>query len=79
LIRNIHVKNVSARGAKQAIDIVGLPEQPIRDVSFERVEIVAEQGLKCVDCENVSFKDTKLTSPSGVAFPVQDFGSRTKK
>jgi polygalacturonase len=75
-IRNIHVKNVSARGAKQAIDIVGLPELPIRDVSFEAVDIVAEQGLNCVDCENVSFKNTKLTSPSGAAFKVQDFGPR---
>jgi len=43
-IRNIFVKNISARGAKQAIDIVGLPEIPIRDVSFENVEIVADEG-----------------------------------
>ncbi len=74
-IRNIHVKNISAQGAKQAIDIVGLPELPIRDVSFEHVEIVADQGLNCVDCENVSFKDTKLSSPAGAPFPVRDYGA----
>jgi polygalacturonase len=72
-IHGIHVKNISARGAKQAIEIVGLPELPIRDVSFENVEIVAEQGLHAADCKNVHFKGTKLTSPSGVAFPTQDF------
>ncbi len=71
-IRNIHVKNISARGAKQAIDIVGLPELPIRDVTFENVEIVAEQGLQSVNCKNISFKNTKLTSPSGSIFPIQD-------
>jgi polygalacturonase len=71
-IRNIHVKNISARGAKQAIDIVGLAEVPIRDVSFENVDIVAEQGLRCVDCQNIRFKNTKLTSPTGTAFSVQD-------
>jgi polygalacturonase len=69
-IRNVHIKNISAHGAKQAIDIVGLTELPIRDVSFENVEIVAEQGLRCVDCENVRFKNTTLTSPSGAVFPL---------
>ena len=73
-IRNIHVKNISARGAPatEAIDIVGLPELAIRDVSFENVEIVAEKGLHAADCKNVRFKSTKLMSPSGEAFPSQD-------
>jgi hypothetical protein len=75
-IRNVHVKNVSARGAKQAIDIVGLPELPIRDVSFEEVDIVADQGVNCVDCENVTFKNTKLTAPSGATFVVRDVRPR---
>jgi polygalacturonase len=69
-IRNVHVKNVSAQGAKQAIDIVGLPELPIRDITFENVEIVADQGLRCVDCDNVSFKNTKLSSPTGSVFAL---------
>ncbi len=71
-IRNIHVKDVNARGAKLGIDIVGLAELPIRDVSFENVDIVAEQGLHAADCKNISFKNTKLTSPSGSIFPTQD-------
>jgi hypothetical protein len=74
LIRNIHVKNVSASGApaREAIAIVGLPELPIRDVSFENVEIVAEKGVHAADCKNVRFKSTKLMSRSGEAFPSQD-------
>jgi hypothetical protein len=75
-IRNVHVKNVSARGAKLGIDIVGLPELPIRDVSFENVDIVASEGMRCVDCENVTFKSTRLSSTDGQAFPVQDIGRR---
>jgi polygalacturonase len=71
-IRKIFVKNISARGAKQAIDIVGLHEIPIRDVSFENVDIVAEEGVRCTDCEHVSFKSTKLSSPAGVVFPTPD-------
>jgi polygalacturonase len=71
-IRGIHVKNVSARGAQQAIEIVGLPELPIRDVTFDNVEIMADQGLHSADCENVHFKNTKLTSSNGTAISVQD-------
>jgi polygalacturonase len=69
-IRRIFVKNITAQGAKQAIDIVGLHEIPIRDVSFENVSIVADEGLRCVDCAHVSFKRTELKSPAGVAFPT---------
>lgn len=69
-IRNVHVSNVTARGAKRAIDIVGLPELPVSDVSFENVDIVAEQGLRCIDCRNVTFKNTRLSSPTGEQFPT---------
>lgn len=72
-LQNIHIKNITARGAKQAIDIVGLPEQPVRNVTFEDVDIVAENGLRCVDCANVSFKSTTLSSPTGAKFPTKDF------
>jgi polygalacturonase len=71
-IRGIHVKNVSARGAQQAIEIVGLPELPIRDVTFDSVQITADQGLHTADCENVRFRNTELTSPSGATFRAQD-------
>lgn len=71
-LQNIHVKNITARGAKEAIDIVGLPEQPVRNVTFEDVDIVADAGLRCVDCASVSFKSTTLSSPSGAKFPAQD-------
>lgn len=75
-IRNVHVSNVTAQVAKQAIDIVGLPELPVRDVSFENVDIVANEGLRCVDCENVTFKNTKLRSPAGVVFPSESLGKK---
>jgi polygalacturonase len=75
-IRDVHVSNVTARGAKQAIDIVGLPELPVRDISFENVDIVASEGLRCVDCQNVSFKNTKLSSPAGLVFSTELLGQK---
>lgn len=75
LIDGVHIRNISAQGAKQAIDIVGLPEQPIRNVSFENVSIVAKEGVRCVDCEQVTFKNTTLSSDQGGAFPVTNVGA----
>jgi polygalacturonase len=72
-IRQVHVSNVTARGARQAIDIVGLPELPVSDVSFENVDIVADQGVRCVDCRNVTFKTSRLSSPAGERFPTPSF------
>jgi polygalacturonase len=75
-IRNVHVSGITARGAKRAIDIVGLPELPISDVSFKDVDIVSDAGLSCVDCRNVSFVRTKLSAPDGSAFPVPSTPSK---
>jgi polygalacturonase len=72
-IRGVHIKNLSARNAAQAIDIVGLRELPISDVSFEDVDIVASAGVRCTDCSSVTFKNTKLSSPTGEPFPIRDF------
>lgn len=71
-MRGIHVKNVTAQGAQRAIDISGLAEQPIRDVSFEHVRIESEQGLRAVACENIHFKDVILKSPAGETFLTKD-------
>ena len=48
-------------------------QRPVRNVTFEDVSIVADRGLRCVNCASVSFKSTVLTSTEGVNFPVHDF------
>jgi polygalacturonase len=72
MIRNVQVKNVTGNGGKTAAEIVGLPELAIQDVSFENVTIASENGVRCTDCENVRFTNTKITPKAGRAFRLEN-------
>jgi polygalacturonase len=72
LIRNVQVKNVTGNGGKTAAEIVGLPELAIQDVSFENVTISSENGVRCTDCENIRFTNTKVTPKTGRAFRLEN-------
>ena len=70
-IRGVHVKNITTQGATQAIDIVGLPELPIQDVTFDDVVIASQRGVRCrIDCQGVRFSHTKITPQSGLPFQL---------
>jgi polygalacturonase len=71
-IRGVHVRNVTARGAKQAIDIVGLPELPVQDIEIENVDIASERGVSCKDCKGVHFSAAKITPGSGPRFELEN-------
>ena len=72
MIRGIHVRNVQARGASHGIDIIGLPELPIQDISIENVDIASELGVRCVDCQSVRFDRAKITPTRGPAFHLEN-------
>ncbi len=67
-IRHVHVRNVTARGAKQAAELVGLPELALADISFEGVTISSEQGVRAVDAEGIRFSGVTITPRQGPAF-----------
>jgi polygalacturonase len=71
-IRNVHVRNVTGRGAGTAIEITGLPELPIEDVTFENVTLSAETGARCTDCRRVRFEATTLEVASGSPFQLKN-------
>lgn len=72
LIRNVHVKNVTARGAARALELVGLPELPIQNVSFRDVDIVSAEGARCVDCQGVRFEAVTIAPGAGPAFRLEN-------
>ncbi len=71
-IRGVHVKNITTHGAAQAIDIVGLPEIPISDVTFDNVDIASQLGVRCIDCKGVRFSHTLITPQSGAPFQLDN-------
>lgn len=72
MIRGVHVKNVTGNGGKTAVEIVGLPELPIQDVTFDDVSISSEEGARIADAENVRFTNAKIMPKTGSAFRVEN-------
>lgn len=68
--RNIHLKNITCEGAGQAIELIGLPEKPLENVTVENVTISGENGVNCSDVKGVSFKNANIISK---ASPVMQF------
>jgi len=71
-IRGVHVKNVTGNGGKTAAEIVGLPELPIEDVTFDDVSIASETGIRCTDAQNIRFTNTKITPRTGSAYRLEN-------
>ncbi len=78
-VRGVHVKNVTARGAKQAIELVGLPEQKLSDISFENVTISSEQGVRAVDVEGVRFSGVTIAPNRGPAFRFEGAAAKLER
>ena len=72
LIRGVYVRNVEGRGAKTAIDVVGLPEKPIENLLFENVALSAAQGVRCKDCRGVRFVAAKIEPATGPSFRLEN-------
>jgi DNA sulfur modification protein DndE len=57
-----HISNIKCDGAKQAISIVGLPQQPVHHIYFENVNIKADRGFESVDAADIDLKNVTIDS-----------------
>ena len=53
VFRNITIKDVSCNGARQAIELAGLPEMPIHDLILKNVYIIANKGVEFIEIKNI--------------------------
>ncbi|NQU54865.1 MAG: glycoside hydrolase family 28 protein, partial [Bacteroidetes bacterium] len=58
--KDISIKNVTCKGAYQAIYLQGLPEMNLVNVSLENLTMEAENGLLCMDAKGVTIKNLNL-------------------
>ena len=58
--RNISIKNVTCKGASQAIYLQGLPELNLENIILENIDIEADDGMTCIDVNGVSIKGMRL-------------------
>lgn len=60
LFRNISIKNLTCKGASQAIYLQGLPELNLENIFLENIDIEADNGLASIDANGISIKVMRL-------------------
>jgi hypothetical protein len=58
---DIQIKNVTATGASSAGVLIGVPESPISNVTFQNVHIAANSGLRLRNAHDIHFVDSSIT------------------
>ncbi|WP_052380441.1 glycosyl hydrolase family 28 protein [Paenibacillus camerounensis] len=59
---NIHIKNISGEGAGIAVEIKGLPEHRLKNISLENINLSAEKALVCSDVENIILNEFNVVT-----------------
>lgn len=58
--KNITIRNISGRGAGTGIEIKGLPEHRLRNISLENIRLSAKNAFYCDNVESISLKDVEV-------------------
>lgn len=66
VFRNIHISNVTGTEVKQACRIVGIPESPIENLSFNDINIDAQTGFEIIDAKNIEFHHITINNLKGI-------------
>lgn len=65
--RDFLFSDITAQGARTAGSITGLPEMPVRDVTFTNVHVQAGRGFTCTNARDVTFDDVVIDTARGPA------------
>jgi hypothetical protein len=60
--KDISMKNITCKGALQAIYLQGLPEMNLENVVIENLIMESDKGLFCMDAQGIKIKDLDLKS-----------------
>lgn len=71
--RNMHFKNIYVDGANMAMKVMGIPEMPVENITFENMLIRAKQGIHMNYADKFNFNNVhlKLDMP-GVAAQISN-------
>lgn len=72
-IRNIHFKNISiVSGEGYALEILGLPERYVENISIENLNASSVRGINLNDALGVTIRSSKVSAASGPALKILD-------
>ncbi|MGD0390292.1 MAG: glycosyl hydrolase family 28 protein [Tepidisphaeraceae bacterium] len=64
-VHDIEIDGLTATGAANAGEIIGLPESPLKRVTLTNVSIVADKGMIVTDAQGVMFKNVRIDTLTG--------------
>jgi DNA sulfur modification protein DndE len=70
--RDITIRNIVCHGANIAMQLRGLPELPLQDITIEHADIVSKQGAAIVDADRITLRDVHVKSAAVPTFQIQD-------
>lgn len=65
IFRNIHVRNVTGDGAPVAIQMAGLADSPIENISFKQMTIASTKGIVARHVKDLIFENVTVTPSKG--------------
>jgi polygalacturonase len=68
--KDIHIKNITVKGAKQAIVLQGLPEMNLENVTLSNLLLEAENGIFISDATGISIRNVDLITSEGNAINI---------
>ncbi|HWB87453.1 MAG TPA: glycosyl hydrolase family 28 protein [Bryobacteraceae bacterium] len=62
---DIHITNLTVTRSPLAGRILGIPEQPARDITFTNIKIQSVRGFLLQDAKDITFKNAQITTAVG--------------
>jgi polygalacturonase len=60
IFRGFHFRNITCEGAARAIELRGLPEMPVENITLENVRMRADRGALLSDAKDVTMRNVHL-------------------
>lgn len=67
VIENIYYENIRCDYAKKnVIQIIGIPEMPVKNISFKNIDMKGNQGIDIVDAKNITIDNITISNKTGL-------------
>lgn len=68
--RNISIKDITVKGALQAVFMQGLPEMNLKNIVLSNMLLQSDRGFSVVDATGIQIRDIRLITKASTAFEL---------
>ncbi|WP_291148353.1 glycoside hydrolase family 28 protein [Flavobacterium sp. UBA7680] len=77
--KNISIKNITIKGAQQAVFLQGLPEMNLENIEISNLTVTAEKGFSIIDAKGIKISNAKLDIENSTVFEIYNAKSMSLK